>query len=274
MPNAAPPAPAEATPPPPTRVASAATLAEMEESLIPGDPVDGYRLARAIRYATKVTPKEDGLVVFTHLEGPLPLVSGHDQRRAHTAFFGAKSAFHLHAAVPRDEALALADLLDGLSNPRRAHENLQARLRMAVLTAYVNRNGGLLLNASNKTELALGYGTLWGDLAGLLAPIGDLPKTEVVRLARWVAQTRGAIPPFVLERAPTAELAEGQVDPFDYEDVAPRVERLLASGGGGDDALRAAVRRAEGKRVVHGIVLKVTRTSFGSGRLVPVTRAY
>lgn len=117
-PNAAPPAPAEATPPPPTRVASAATLAEMEESLIPGDPVDGYRLARAIRYAAKVTPKEDGLVVFTHLEGPLPLVSGHDQRRAHTAFFGAKSAFHLHAAVPRDEALALADLLDGLSNPR------------------------------------------------------------------------------------------------------------------------------------------------------------
>lgn len=169
---------------------------------------------------------------------------------------------------------ALGDLLDGSAAGRRAHENLQARLRMAVLAAHVNRHGGLLLNASNKTELALGYGTLWGDLAGLLSPIGDLPKTEVTRLARWVAGTRGTIPEFVLERAPTAELAEGQVDPFDYEEVAPRVEALVSYAGGGDEALRAAVRRAEGKRVVHGIVLKVSRVSFGSGRLVPVTRAY
>ena len=145
---------------------------------------------------------------------------------------------------------------------------------MSVLAAHVNRHGGLLLNASNKTELALGYGTLWGDLAGLLSPIGDLPKTEVVRLARWVARTRGTIPPFVLERAPSAELAEGQVDPFDYDAVAPRVEALVSYAGGGDEALRGAVRRAEGKRVVHGIVLKVSRVSFGSGRLVPVTRAY
>lgn len=171
----------------------------------------------------------------------------------------------------------LADLLDAGPAGRRAHENLQSRLRTAVLAAFVNRHGGLLLNASNKTELALGYGTLWGDLAGLLAPIGDLPKTEVVRLARWVARTRGTIPPFVLDRAPTAELAEGQVDPFDYDDVAPRVEAIVAGAGpaaAANEALRAAVRRAEGKRVVHGIVLKVSRWSFGSGRLVPVMRAY
>lgn len=169
---------------------------------------------------------------------------------------------------------ALGDLLDGSAAGRRAHENLQARLRMCVLSTHVNHHGGLLLNASNKTELALGYGTLWGDLAGLLSPIGDLPKTEVTRLARWVARTRGTIPEFVLERAPTAELAEEQVDPFDYEDVSPRVEALVAGEGRGDETLRAAVRRAEGKRVVHGIVLKVSRVSFGSGRLVPVTRAY
>ena len=168
----------------------------------------------------------------------------------------------------------LADLLDGSAAGRRAHENLQARLRMSVLAAHVNRHGGLLLNASNKTELALGYGTLWGDLAGLLSPIGDLPKTEVVRLARWVARTRGTIPPFVLERAPTAELAQGQADPFDYDVVSPRVEALVSYAGVGDEALRAAVRRAEGKRFVHGIVLKVSRVSFGSGRMVPVTRAW
>ena len=82
----------------------------------------------------------------------------------------------------------LADLLDAGPAGRRTHENLQARLRMTILAAFVNRHGGLLLNASNKTELALGYGTLWGDLAGLLAPIGDLPKTDVCRLSRWVAR--------------------------------------------------------------------------------------
>lgn len=170
-----------------------------------------------------------------------------------------------------------ADLFDAGPAGRRAHENLQSRLRTAVLASFVNRHGGLLLNASNKTELALGYGTLWGDLAGLLAPIGDLPKTAVVRLARWVAQTRGTIPRFVLDRAPTAELAEGQVDPFDYDDVSPRAEAIVSNAAPADaanEALRAAVRRAEGKRFVHGIVLKVSRWSFGSGRLVPVTRAY
>ena len=114
--NAAP-APAEAAPPPPPRAASAPSVDAVEEAIAPGDPIDGYRLARAIRYAAKVTPKEDGLVVFTHLEGPLPLVSGHDQRRAHTGFFAAKSAFHLHAAVPREDALAFADYLEGLSWP-------------------------------------------------------------------------------------------------------------------------------------------------------------
>jgi NAD+ synthase (glutamine-hydrolysing) len=171
----------------------------------------------------------------------------------------------------------LSDLLDAGPAGRRAHENVQARLRMAILAAFVNRHGGLLLNASNKTELALGYGTLWGDLAGLLSPIGDLPKTDVMRLAQWVARTRGAIPPFVLERAPTAELSAGQVDPFDYDDVAPRVEAIVANrlrAEPANEPLRAAVRRAEGKRFVHGIVLKVSEWAFGSGRLVPVTRAY
>ena len=172
---------------------------------------------------------------------------------------------------------ALADLVDAGPAGRRTHENLQARLRMTILAAFVNRHGGLLLNASNKTELALGYGTLWGDLAGILSPIGDLPKTDVCRLSRWVARTRGTIPPFVLERPPTAELSAGQVDPFDYADVAPRVEAIVGNRLGASatsEPLRAAIRRAEGKRVVHGIVLKVSEWAFGSGRLVPVTRAY
>ena len=156
-------------------------------------------------------------------------------------------------------------------------ENLQARLRALVLTAHVNRRGGLLLNTSNKTELSLGYGTLYGDLAGTLSVIGDLTKTEVYALARWHAARFGSIPAFVLEREPTAELRPGQVDPFDYPAVAPLVERLVRGDPThGDEAERLArlVRASEHKRFQHGIVLKVTGRAFGTGRLVPVTRAW
>jgi NAD+ synthase (glutamine-hydrolysing) len=69
-------------------------------------------------------------------------------------------------------------------------ENVQARLRMVILMAFVNRYGGMLLNTSNKTELAVGYGTLYGDLAGTLSPIGDLTKPDVYALARWIQASR------------------------------------------------------------------------------------
>jgi NAD+ synthase (glutamine-hydrolysing) len=140
---------------------------------------------------------------------------------------------------------------------------------MLVLMADVNRSGGLLLNTSNKTELALGYGTLFGDLAGDLAPIGDLTKTQVYALAR----SRAEIPRFVLERAPSAELAPGQVDPFDYPKVAPLVERIVR-GERVPDARdwERRVRAAEHKRRLAPIVLKVSEVAFGSGRLVPVTQ--
>ena len=158
---------------------------------------------------------------------------------------------------------ALGAVLDGSAEGRLADENLQARLRMVVLMAHVNRHGGFLLNTSNKTEISLGYGTLYGDLAGALAPIADLTKLDVVALARHL----GGIPPFVLERPPTAELAPGQVDPFDYAREAPRLETLIQS-----HRSDAALRRSEHKRGQFGVVLKVSETAFGSGRLVPITR--
>ena len=122
----------------------------------------------------------------------------------------------LHAAA---EA-TLGDLLDGGT----AAENVQARLRAMILMAFVNRHGGLLLNTSNKTELALGYATLYGDMAGGLGPIADLTKPEVVALARWIDAHRCPIPRFILERPPSAELKPDQVDPFDYPTVAPAME--------------------------------------------------
>lgn len=178
-------------------------------------------------------------------------------------------------------SLALGPWLDALGTARAGdttHENVQARVRAMVLLAAINRTGGLLLNTSNKTELALGYGTLHGDLAGTLSVIGDLTKPEVYALARWYDAGRGVIPAFVLERAPSAELREGQVDPFDYPVVAPRVESLVQGAPlpEWDAADRAAtertVRLAEHKRWQGGVVLKVSERAFGSGRMMPITR--
>lgn len=146
-------------------------------------------------------------------------------------------------------------------------ENLQARLRMVILTAWVNRHGGLLLNTSNKTELALGYGTLYGDLAGSLSPLGDVTKTDVFGLARWVNRSAEIIPPFVLERPPSAELAPDQVDPFDYDRLAPALESLVLA-----DQSNEVLRRSEHKRQHHGVILKVSARAFGCGRVMPITR--
>lgn len=143
-------------------------------------------------------------------------------------------------------------------------ENLQARLRALILLAELNRGGGMLLNTSNKTELTLGYGTLHGDLAGTLSPLGDLTKPQVIELAGWFQAETGLIPPFILERPPSAELRPDQVDPFDYATLAPEVERLIQAGG---------TNRAEFKRREFGIVLKVSEKAFGSGRMIPVTMA-
>ena len=172
---------------------------------------------------------------------------------------------------------ALAPLLDGSPEAQVADENLQARLRALVLSAHVNRRGGLLLNTSNKTELSLGYGTLYGDLTGTLSVIGDLTKPQVYAVARWYASERGAIPPFILERAPSAELRPGQVDPFDYPVVAPLLESLVLgtppSPSADLDAWKSRLRTSEHKRFQHGIILKVSERAFGTGRMVPVTRA-
>jgi NAD+ synthetase len=146
-------------------------------------------------------------------------------------------------------------------------ENVQARLRAMVLMSFVNRVGGMLLNTSNKTELSLGYGTLYGDMAGSLCPIADLTKPEVYALARWINAQRPVIPDFVLSRPPSAELRPEQVDPFDYDTVSPAMERLVR-----ENRSDAALRRSEHKRWQSGVILKVSEKAFGTGRLIPITR--
>jgi NAD+ synthase (glutamine-hydrolysing) len=176
------------------------------------------------------------------------------------------------SVVPLEPLLEAAEKNLDLSGPT-TFENVQARLRMVVLMADVNRSGGLLLNTSNRTELALGYGTLFGDLAGDLAPLGDLSKPEVYALARHYDAETHAIPPYILERPPSAELAPNQVDPFDYDTVSPIVDALAreAPADTHTQELERRVQAAEFKRRLAPIVLKVHEDSFGSGRWVPVT---
>lgn len=168
----------------------------------------------------------------------------------------------LHAAAEE----TLGDLLSSEASGTTA-ENVQARLRATILMGFVNRHGGLLLNTSNKTESALGYGTLYGDMAGTLCPIGDLTKPQVYDLARWLQATQGGIPPYILKRPPSAELKPDQVDPFDYDEVGPAMERLVQANRSND-----ALRRSEHKRWQMGVVLKVSAKAFGTGRMMPITR--
>jgi NAD+ synthetase len=172
----------------------------------------------------------------------------------------------------------LGGLLRTDGGPDLVDENLQARLRTVVLLAWVNRHGGVLLNTSNRTERALGYGTVNGDLAGTLSVIGDIPKPLVYSVARWHAETYGSIPAFILGRPPTAELAADQVDPFDYAVVSPVADALLTGARVDDDALaqrlRTVVRTAEHKRAMGGLVLQILGDGSGRSRLMPVTRAW
>src|SRR5713101_5321593 len=110
------------------------------------------------------------------------------------------------------DTIALEPIFRG-RKPDVTEENLQARIRGTLLMAYSNKTGALLLSTGNKSELGTGYSTLYGDMAGGLAPIGDLSKTAVYALARWFnRQGREVIPDRILTRPPTAELRENQTD--------------------------------------------------------------
>ena len=168
-----------------------------------------------------------------------------------------------------------------------AEENIQARIRGALLMAFANKFGHLPLATGNKSELAVGYCTLYGDMVGGLAVIGDVPKTTVYLLARYVNRERELIPRSVLERAPTAELKPNQTD----QDVLPPYEVLDAilnlyveQNREADEIVREGfdpetvrkvllmVDRAEFKRRQAPIALRVTTKAFGPGRTLPVAQ--
>lgn len=107
-----------------------------------------------------------------------------------------------------------------------SHENVQARIRAVILMALANNHNALVINNSNKTELELWYGTLYGDLIGWLCLIWDLKKTEVYDLAKHINREKEIIPQWIIDRKASAELSEWQVDPFDYDRDSDPVDEL------------------------------------------------
>lgn len=183
---------------------------------------------------------------------------------------------------------AMAPLFQGLS-PDVTEENMQARIRGLLLMALSNKEGHLLLTTGNKSELAVGYCTMYGDMCGGLAVISDLPKTRVFDLCRWINREREVIPRAILEKAPSAELRPGQKDqdtlpPYPVLDgiLEHYVERQMAAeeivAQGYDEAtvrwVQRRVDRNEWKRRQAAPGLRVTTKAFGTGRQMPLAQGY
>jgi NAD+ synthase (glutamine-hydrolysing) len=185
---------------------------------------------------------------------------------------------------------ALAPLFEG-TEPSVAEENLQARIRGNLLMALSNKFGSLVLATGNKSEMAVGYSTLYGDLAGGFAPLKDVPKTLVYRLARWRnGQTEPApIPDRVLEKAPSAELRPDQKDTDSlppYEELDPVIEDYVEGDRSPEEIIEAGadpdlvwrvigmIDRAEYKRRQAPPGVKITPKAFGRDRRLPITNRY
>ena len=168
-------------------------------------------------------------------------------------------------------------------------ENMQARLRGLMLMALSNKFGSLVLTTGNKSELAVGYCTLYGDMCGGLAVISDVPKTMVYRLARWINREREVIPEATIKKPPSAELRHEQKDedslpPYDVLDEileryvveSESVDQIIAAGFEKETVCRIVrlIDLNEYKRRQAAPGLKVTSKAFGVGRRIPVAQRY
>jgi NAD+ synthetase len=183
---------------------------------------------------------------------------------------------------------SLAPVFDG-REPDLTEENLQARIRCGVLMALSNKFGHMLLSTGNKSELAVGYCTLYGDMSGGLAILNDVPKTFVYRLARFINRERELIPMSSITKAPSAELRPNQRDqdslpPYDVLDtiIEAYVERQLdvdaiTELGVDRSTVADVVRRidlSEYKRRQAAPGIKISSKAFGVGRRYPIAADY
>lgn len=170
-----------------------------------------------------------------------------------------------------------------------AEENIQARIRGTLLMAMSNKFGNILLNTTNKSEMAVGYGTLYGDMCGGLSVIGDVYKTEIFELARYINKDGEVIPENIITKPPSAELKPDQKDTDSlppYEELDPILYEYIENRKSPQDIIEmghdeALVRRAlrlvninEFKRHQAAPVLRVSAKAFGMGRRMPIVGKY
>ena len=168
-------------------------------------------------------------------------------------------------------------------------ENIQARVRAVLLMAVANKSGYILLNTSNKSEAAVGYGTLYGDMAGGLSIIGDVYKTDVYKLAGYINRNKEIIPNNIINKAPSAELRPDQFDTdslpeykildailYQYIELQKPVSYIISSGF--DELLVGKVLKMinsnEYKRYQAPPVLRISSKAFGAGRRMPLVAKY
>ena len=199
-------------------------------------------------------------------------------------------AFHLvpiaDIYAPYEQSL---DTLFGEHKFDTTNENVQARIRGNILMAWSNRTGAMVLSTGNKSEMAVGYCTLYGDMAGGLALLGDVYKTMVYRVAHWLNREREVIPDSTITKAPSAELRPNQTDqdtlpPYDvldeilklYIEEWQEVDQIAAAGF--DRELVARILKmvdgAEFKRRQAAPTIRVSPKAFGSGRDMPIAQRW
>lgn len=182
----------------------------------------------------------------------------------------------------------LSSLFTGLS-PDLTEENIQARVRANVLMAASNKFGYILLNTSNKSEAAVGYGTLYGDMAGAISVIGDVYKSQAYELAKYINREKEIIPINTIVKPPSAELRPGQKDedslpPYDVLDSV--LYQLIEKEKSGSEVVKLGfdhqlvervsklLNNAEFKRFQAPPILRVSDKAFGVGRAIPLVARY
>ena len=175
-----------------------------------------------------------------------------------------------------------------ISEESVALENLQSRIRSNLLMTLANKYNALLLTTSNKTEVALGYSTLYGDMSGAIGVISDLNKHQVYSLSNWINEKfkMEIIPINSILKEPSAELKFDQVDPFDYEKISPMVENIITRNKYLDHLIKQGydineiqdvlkkIRISEFKRWQSPPGIRVSNKAFGSGRRYPISNQF
>lgn len=184
--------------------------------------------------------------------------------------------------------LSLSNSFQGLKEDV-TEENIQARARGVILMAMSNKFGNILLNTSNKSEMAVGYGTLYGDMCGGLSVIGDVYKTEVFEMCRFINRNKEIIPESIITKPPSAELRPDQKDSdslpdyevldailFQYIECSKSGNKIINQGFEEDTVKRSIqlVNRNEYKRYQAAPILRVSPRAFGMGRLMPLVGEY